>query len=104
MDSVVPHSILEKGDYISISVQAKPNSKKDSIQSIDDESVVVAISAQAKEGEANRQLIKYLSEVLQIKKTSISLSIGCKSKYKVIVIKGLKRIEVYTKLASNIQT
>lgn len=48
--------------------------------------VGVQIGAPAREGEANEELVRYLAEVLNVRKRSISLDKGSKSRQKVVMI------------------
>ena len=48
--------------------------------------VGVQIGAPAREGEANEELLRYLSEILGVRKRSISLDKGSKSRQKVVMI------------------
>lgn len=53
---------------------------------ISPDGVGVQIAAPAREGEANGELVHYFAEVLDVRKTSISLDRGLKSRAKVLVI------------------
>ena len=46
------------------------------------------IGAPAREGEANEELVRYLAEVLNVRKRSISLDKGSKSRQKVVTIES----------------
>ena len=50
------------------------------------DSVGVQIAAPAKEGEANEELVRFLAGILNIKKRSISLDKGTKSRQKMVTI------------------
>jgi uncharacterized protein (TIGR00251 family) len=51
---------------------------------ISDEAVDINISAPPKDGEANEELIDFLSDVLGTKKSNISLSKGSKARHKLV--------------------
>lgn len=53
---------------------------------ISPDGVGVQIAAPAREGEANGELMRYLAEVLDVRKRSISMDRGLKSRAKVLVI------------------
>ena len=53
---------------------------------INDEGVDICIAAPAKDNEANEELLGFLRETLQVKKSSISLDKGSKSRNKLVVI------------------
>ena len=53
---------------------------------INEEFVGVAIAAPPKEGEANEELLRYLAQVLGVKKNTVHLDKGSKSRHKVAVV------------------
>ncbi|KAL4470201.1 hypothetical protein ABPG74_011812 [Tetrahymena malaccensis] len=104
--SNVPASIYEKGGKFFISIHAKPNSKISQISGISDEGVDINIAAPPKDGEANSELIDYISQVLGVKKSSLSLDKGGKSRNKLMEISdsGYADVEeLYQALKDSIQ-
>ncbi|XP_036391134.1 UPF0235 protein C15orf40 homolog isoform X2 [Megalops cyprinoides] len=79
----------DKNGLISVAIHAKPGSKKNAVTDVFSEAVGIAIAAPPSEGEANAELIRYLSEVLGVKKSEITLDRGCKSREKLIKVSGL---------------
>lgn len=57
-----------------------------SYSDISADGVGVQIAAPAREGEANEELVRYLAELLNVRKRSISLDKGSKSRQKVVAI------------------
>ncbi len=88
----MPHSVdelinlIQNSDGYRINVKVVANSKKNSIEFLD-EYVKIKISQVAVEGKANKAIIQYLSEILNIPKTKISIIRGEKSSLKIIEIK-----------------
>uniref|UniRef100_A0A8D0GZV5 Chromosome 15 open reading frame 40 n=1 Tax=Sphenodon punctatus TaxID=8508 RepID=A0A8D0GZV5_SPHPU len=76
----------DKNGSITISVHAKPGSKQNAITDVTTEAVGVAIAAPPSEGEANAELCRYLSKVLEVKKSEVVLEKGGKSREKVVKI------------------
>lgn len=70
---------------------------------INEEGVRVNIAAPPKEGEANKELLEYLAEVIGVKKTEISLDKGSKSKSKVVVVEGVDAVSVYDALKEQVE-
>eukprot|EP00826_Nyctotherus_ovalis_P037584 TRINITY_DN3438_c0_g1_i10.p3 TRINITY_DN3438_c0_g1~~TRINITY_DN3438_c0_g1_i10.p3 ORF type:complete len:124 (+),score=57.40 TRINITY_DN3438_c0_g1_i10:122-493(+) len=99
----IPRCILSKGEKVLLTVEAKPGSKSDEIYELCEEFVGVAVQAEAKGGEANANIVKFLAEVLGVKKTSVSIDKGNKSKSKLIEIEGISAQEVYKRLSSYMQ-
>lgn len=71
-----------KDGQICVKVLAKPGAK----QSIITDGVGVQIAAPARDGEANEELVRYLAEALNVKKRSVSLDKGSKSRQKVVTV------------------
>ena len=69
-----------------ISVFAKPKSKKEFVKKISDFTYQVAVKEEAKEGKANKAVIKSLAEYFNIPKSSISIVSGENIKQKIIEI------------------
>ena len=67
-------------------IKVKPNSKTDEIIREEDGSLKVKIRAQPVEGKANKYLITYLSKVLGIPKSGITLLKGESNSFKTFEI------------------
>uniref|UniRef100_W5N5M4 Zgc:193812 n=1 Tax=Lepisosteus oculatus TaxID=7918 RepID=W5N5M4_LEPOC len=80
----------DKIGLISIAVHAKPGAKQNAItvQDVSTEAVGVAIAAPPSDGEANAELVRYLSKVLELKRSEVVLDRGCKSREKIVKISG----------------
>ncbi|XP_026220335.1 UPF0235 protein C15orf40 homolog [Anabas testudineus] len=74
----------DKSGCVTITVHAKPGSKNSSITEVSADAVGVAIAAPPTDGEANTELIRYLAEVLELKKSHLSLDKGSRSRDKLI--------------------
>lgn len=100
-----PVTVDKQGNF-SIKVLAKPGSKHNGITDISSEGIGVQIAAPPVEGtyflnrnsyapkkgslwisgEANTELIKYLSKVLGLRKSDLSLDKGSKSRTKIVTV------------------
>ena len=66
-----------------VTVHIQPNAKKNEVVSwLDDSTMKVRVTAPAKEGRANKALIKILSDYFKTSKTSIELVRGATTKIK----------------------
>lgn len=74
----------DKSGAVTVTVHAKPGSKHSGITEVSAEAVGVAIAAPPTDGEANAELIRFLAEVLDLKKSHISLDKGSRSRDKLI--------------------
>ncbi|XP_064373376.1 UPF0235 protein C15orf40 homolog [Dromaius novaehollandiae] len=71
---------------VRVVVRAKPGCRRSAVTDVTTEAVGVAIAAPPSEGEANAELCRYLSKVLEVKKSEVFLEKGGKSRDKVVKI------------------
>ncbi|NXP12838.1 CO040 protein, partial [Thinocorus orbignyianus] len=71
---------------VRVAVHAKPGARCSAVTDVTAEAVGVAIAAPPTEGEANAELCRYLSKVLEVKKSEVVLEKGGKSREKVVKI------------------
>ena len=69
-------------------IRVKPGSKKDEIVREADGSLKVKIKAQPVEGKANKYLLEYLSDVLNLSKSKIVLLKGETNSFKTLEIEA----------------
>lgn len=69
-----------------IYVLVRPNSRKESVEKIDEKNFIVRANAPAKEGKANKRVIELLSEHMRISKGNIALIGGATSREKIFDI------------------
>jgi uncharacterized protein (TIGR00251 family) len=69
-----------------ITVQVKPNSKKEAIEKLEDGSYLVRVGVPPVEGRANARVIELLAEFLGVPKSRITLVAGQKGKRKTFVV------------------
>jgi uncharacterized protein (TIGR00251 family) len=75
-----------KGDLY-IRVKVRPGAGKTEVKEImEDGTVKIALAAQPVKGQANRELIKFLSEIFKCKKTQLIILSGKADKTKLIKI------------------
>lgn len=88
-----PISVDKTGNII-IKIHAKPGAKQNGITDVSDEGVGVQIAAPPLDGEANAELVKYISKVLQLRKSDVSLDRGSKSREKTVLVSKLANISL----------
>lgn len=76
---------VNKSGEIVLRIHAKPGAKQNSITDIS-ETIGVQIAAPPVDGEANTELVKFISKVLQLRKSDLSLDRGSKSREKVLLV------------------
>lgn len=85
---------VSKTGSLQIKILAKPGAKLNQITETSPEGVGVQIAAPPVEGEANTELVKYLSKVLGVRKSDVSLDRGSKSRNKVILVDKTANLSV----------
>lgn len=94
-----PISVDKQGNF-AIKILAKPGAKQNGVTDISDEGIGVQIAAPPVEGEANTELIKFLSKVLGLRKSDLSLDKGSKSRTKTVTVMKGDGISLSSLLAS----
>ncbi|HTM64484.1 MAG TPA: DUF167 domain-containing protein [Gammaproteobacteria bacterium] len=89
------------GDEVEVRVIAKPNSKRSAVTGINQQGLNIALHARPQEGEANKELIAFLSNFFEIPKSKIKLQRGAASRYKVIVMPLGKKFQEFLRLIDN---
>jgi uncharacterized protein YggU (UPF0235/DUF167 family) len=84
---------------VQLHVKAKPNSRVEKHAQLPDGRWLVAVNSPAVEGQANAAIISYLSKVLGIPKSSITLKNGMTSGYKTFEIEA-EAADVLSRLIS----
>lgn len=75
-------------DGVKFQVKVQPNASKCEIAGIMDDAVKIRLDVPPIEGKANEKCVKFLSKLLDVPKTSISIISGDKSRSKLIFVKG----------------
>lgn len=69
---------------VELRIFAKPNAKRSSLLKVDDQGLHIALHAKPHEGEANKELINFLSKLFQLPKSKVILQRGINSRHKVV--------------------
>eukprot|EP00105_Crassostrea_gigas_P009532 XP_011424517.1 PREDICTED: UPF0235 protein C15orf40 homolog isoform X2 [Crassostrea gigas] len=92
-----------KDGTVSVNILAKPGARQNAITDISEESVGVQISAPPVDGEANAELLKFMSKTLGVRKSDVVLGKGSKSRCKTLLIHGKGMEEVLTQIRTQMQ-
>ena len=79
-------------------VQISPNASKNSLEGFRGDILRIKIAAPPVEGKANKELVAYLSNVLDVSKSSVRIVKGHTLRNKVIAIDGLTPAGMMTKI------
>jgi uncharacterized protein (TIGR00251 family) len=86
-----------------LNVRIQPNASKNEVLGLKDGRWQMKIAAQPVRGMANRELIRFLSDILEISKGSIAIETGMTSRMKTLSISGLARGELEARLERHIK-
>jgi uncharacterized protein (TIGR00251 family) len=76
-----------KGVFLRVRLQ--PRSSKNSVEGVQGGSLKVRLTAPPVEGSANKALVEFLSELTGVRKSSISIDSGLKSRDKRVRVEGI---------------
>jgi uncharacterized protein (TIGR00251 family) len=83
------------------SVKVHPRAKKNGITGEVGEALKLALTAPPVEGKANEACIRFLSELLDVPRSSITIAAGETSRLKVIRVHGLTAAQIEQRLRQN---
>ncbi len=69
-----------------LTVHAKPGARKNQLEVLKDGSLRVWIHAQPADGEANKMLISFLAEILDIRKSAVTILSGSTGRFKIVEV------------------
>jgi len=84
--------ISEKGVFLN--VKLKPRAPKNAIKGLQGDFLKIDIKAPPVDGQANKELIKFLSKRLKISKQDIEIKSGKSSKEKLLLLKDIKFTDI----------
>ena len=83
---------------VRLHVQVQPNAGQNKVLGLNDGVLQVKIAAPPLKGKANQELIKFLSGVLGVSKSCLSIEKGLTSRQKTVLIGGLTSEQVVRQL------
>ncbi len=87
-----------------ITVRVYPNATKNEVVGFSDGVWLVKIAAPPVKGKANKELINFLSKVLGVGRSSLSITRGHASRSKVVIIDRLSQEEIIKRLSSSVSS
>ena len=84
---------------IKITVRVQPGARKNELLGFQEDVLRIKIAAPPVDGKANRELIVFLSEVLEIRKSDITIEKGETAKRKLVEITGITKAQVMERAA-----
>ena len=93
-----------KEEHATITVQVQPNASQNKITRFEQGVWYLKIAAPPIKGRANQELLKFLSDILGVSKSSLTIEKGMTSKRKLIAIQGLSQNQVTRQLEPQIRS
>ena len=84
---------------VTVFVRVQPNARKNAVIGFQDDVLRLKIAAPPVEGKANRELIVFLSEVLGVRKSDISIDKGETARRKTVVVTGISKKQALERFA-----
>jgi uncharacterized protein (TIGR00251 family) len=82
------------GKSARITVRVQPNAKRNEIVRLENNVLYLRIAAPPVKGKANAALLAFLSDILGVSKSCLSIEKGATSRTKVIAVEGMSQAEV----------
>lgn len=79
-------------------VRVQPRSSKNAVLRMEDGSLKIKLKAAPVDGEANRELVAYLSSLLKIPKRDIQIISGDTGRNKIVSVEGIEKEEFIQRL------
>lgn len=89
---MIPIDETEKG--VTFHIRVLPCSSRCEVAGIQDDALKIRITAPPREGQANAESIRFLSRILGVKKTQVTIIRGHKSRRKTVAVAGLKSKDI----------
>ncbi len=81
-------------DSARLIVQVQPNAMRNEVLGFENGVLRIKVSAPPIKGKANKKLIEFLSEVLEVSKSRIEIEKGLTSKRKTVLVEGMTQSQV----------
>ncbi|TDZ53286.1 UPF0235 protein C15orf40-like protein [Colletotrichum trifolii] len=76
--------------YLQCHIKPGASRVREGVAAVTDATVDLCVAAQAREGEANKAVVKLLSQVLGLPKSDITITQGLKSREKTVALSNVK--------------
>jgi uncharacterized protein len=85
-----------------LEIRVTPNAGRNEITGWKNGSLQVKVAAPPEKGEANKELVDFLSRSLGVRKSAISIITGLTGRNKTITVEGMNRDEIINKIQDTI--
>mmetsp|Transcript_32411 Transcript_32411/g.85056 ORF Transcript_32411/g.85056 Transcript_32411/m.85056 type:complete len:290 (-) Transcript_32411:243-1112(-) len=100
----VPQCIQETGKLsVRIALEVLCGQTKRALRAVEAEHVGVSVTAPAREGLANAELLDYMQKILAVQRSELQLSRGWSAQTKFLLVSGLKAVDIFKKLKAAVE-
>ncbi len=90
--------LAQRGETLYLRVRVSPRARQNRLQDVQGDSLRVRVAAPPVKGAANRALVRFLAESLQVRRSQLEIVEGHGSRNKLLAISGLSLQEAKTRL------
>ncbi len=94
--------IRDTAQGATFSVKVHPRAKKNAITGEVGDALKVALTAPPVEGKANEACVRFLAELLEVPRSSVTIAAGETGRQKVVRVQGITAAEVERRLQSKL--
>lgn len=101
----VPQCIQSTGpSSVRVAVEVKAGQPKRALLSVDADAVNMSVTAPAREGLANAELLEFVQKVIAVPRAQLQLSRGWSLSSKFLIVTGLQPVDVFKRLKAAVDT
>jgi len=101
----VPQCIQATGPKsVRVALEVLCGQTKRALRSVEAEQVGLSVTAPARDGLANAELLDYMQKVLAVPRSDLQLSRGWSAQTKFLLVSGLEAVEVFKRLKAVVET
>jgi uncharacterized protein len=94
-----PSFMRETGTGVTVELYIQPRASRNEMAGLHQGSLKLRLTAPPVEGEANRECIRFLADLLEVPRSQLRLMQGHKARRKTVLIEGLTAHEVHALLS-----
>jgi uncharacterized protein (TIGR00251 family) len=92
-DSLLDNAIKVEDEYFFLCIKVRANASRNEVLEFSNDGIILSIAASADKEKANKEIIKYLAEILEVQKSKLEIVSGHHS--------NRKRIKADLKMGEN---
>ena len=101
----VPQCIQSTGPHsVRVALEVRCGQTRRALRSVETEHVGISVTAPAKDGLANAELLDYMQKVLAVPRKALQLSRGWSATTKFLLVAGLQAVDVFKRLKAAVDT